>query len=410
MPTYTYPFSGGIDAQTGWGDRWNITFGGTWAFSDGWSIAVTSTEGDFTLGVGRLFINNLGSALMPATVCFTYRNRVYLGLGSQFNFSENGDPTSWEEQNPGAGFVEYLSEFGSQDTIVAFGQLQGRLAVIAERSIQLWQVDADPANFQLVQTLDNIGTLSALAVQQQGDLDVLFLDATGVRSIRSREVTLNAYVDDVGSPIDVFIQVALDAVGGSGACAIVEPQTKNYWLYLNGIIYVLSRHPSAKITAWSEYEPRGDNNATFAAQKFVVLNRRVYCRSTTRGFYVYGGATNTVYDQYAIVTLQTPYLDDKRPGNKKSFQGLSHAKEGKWEISLSADPQSNNFVPFSNFGTTASPDALTDSSYDLGNMESQLIGTHFSAKAVSQPDVAKTSLPVVFGSLLIYYNPAETTG
>src|SRR5229473_4460397 len=101
MPTYNYPFSGGVNAIPGWGDRWNFLFGGTWINGDTWTVEVTSTTGDFTLGLGRLsklnFTNN-PSALLA--VCFTYRDRVYLALGSQFNFSDNGDVTQWEEQGP----------------------------------------------------------------------------------------------------------------------------------------------------------------------------------------------------------------------------------------------------------------------------------------------------------------------
>jgi hypothetical protein len=39
------------------------------------------------------------------------------------------------------------------------------------------------------------------------------------------------------------------------ACAVVEPTTKSYWLYLDGNIYVLSNYPESKILAWSIFKP-----------------------------------------------------------------------------------------------------------------------------------------------------------
>ncbi len=287
--------------------------------------------------------------------------------------------------------------------------MQGRFAVIGRRSIQMWIVDADPAQFTLQQTLENIGTVNGFSIQQIGDYDVLFVDDTGVRSLHASEITLNSSIDDIGGPIDNFIQSALEAVGASGITGIVEPKTKNYWMYLNGSIYVLSRHPNGKISAWSTYEPRDSAGNVFTPEKFVIYLGRVYVRAIAGQFYTYGGTNNTTYDASSQVTFQTPYLDDKRPGTMKQMGALSCVKEGKWTISLSVDPQSNNFVDFLiAHGSAATPNVLTDSTYDIGNVESPIRGTHFALKGVSAS--TSTTLPVIFSSFLLYYNPAELTG
>src|SRR4029077_4855653 len=151
----------GSDGLPAYGQQDKFIFNAGWVVGDLWQILFTaSAQGNFTIGSGVGEGINISLALsdqtpIAPTVCFTYRNRVYVGFGSQFSFSDNGDPTGWEEQAPGAGFVPYLSQLGNQDAITALSQLQGRLAVIARRSIQLWTVDADPNNFALVQTLDN---------------------------------------------------------------------------------------------------------------------------------------------------------------------------------------------------------------------------------------------------------------
>lgn len=404
MPTYNYAFSGGIDAITGFGDRWNFLFGGTWANRfpyEFWSVDLTTGGlGDFTIGTGEL------SDLVP-TVAFTFRGRVYLGLGSQFNFSDNNDPTAYEVQDPGAGFQPFLGQYGAQDIIAGFAVLQGRLAVIGRRSVQVWTVNGDPGQFTLDQILDNVGTFAPLSIQQLGDSDALLLDDTGVRSLRSKEVTLNAYVDDIGSPIDGFIQAALAGLApgtAAAACAITEPLTKNYWLYLNGTIYVLSRHPSAKITAWSTFEPRGNDNALFVPQKFVAYQGFVYVR-TARNLYRYGGTNNTTYDAFSQVTFQSPWLNDKKPGVDKTFTALGGVLQGSWTLKVCTDPQSGTFVPVYNHGDAATPSSLTDSTYDIGRFPIHMLGTHISVQGVSAN--ASTSRPVILSSLLLYYNHAD---
>ena len=100
-----------------------------------------------------------------------------------------------------------------------------------------------------------------------GDLDVLFLSPTGIRSLRVRETTLNAYVNDLGSPIDsLVINDFVQGNNAQNAQAIVDPNTGRYWLFVpntsaaNGVgnIYVLSYYPSNKIRLISIlYDPRG---------------------------------------------------------------------------------------------------------------------------------------------------------
>lgn len=410
MPTYIYPFSGGVNAVPGFGDRWQVGFSGTFAFRDVWRILMgTSSLGEFSVGAGPAVgidpgLAVAGQSAINPTVAMTMNKRVYLGLVSQFNFSENDDPTEWDEQFPGAGFIKYLSAFGSQDVIGAFGQLQGRLAVFGRRSIQMWTVDADPNNFALVQTLDNIGTIAPLSVLQLGDFDLLFLDDTGIRSLRTREVTLNSYVDDVGSAIDVLVKAALLVISATTCCGIVEPETKNAWLYLNGNIYVLSRHPSAKIVAWSIYLPTDNSGATFTPIKFVVYNGRTYVRGSEGGHYVYGGSDNTTYDAFTIVTAQLPWLNDKRPDTMKIGTAINVAAQGNWKMKLSMDPQSNNFVVVvPDRGVAATPNVLVDSTYDVQNYRVPgLKGTHFSLLWTNTPAAAK--LPAILSSAVFHYN------
>lgn len=475
MPTYNYAFSGGSAGINGYGDRWQISFGGTWALFEKWGLIFTSTDGqDYDIGS----INFFGENIFSVPVAATFKDRVFLGTGTQFNFSDNGDPTGWEQQNPGAGFISYLSYFGGQDSVKAISQLQGRLVVLARRSIQIWTTDADPANFALVQELDNVGTRATLSVQNLGDFDVIFLDDTGFRSLRSREVTLNAYPDDIGTPIDSLVQADLQTSNPTGACAVVDPLSKTYWCYLNGKIYVFSRWPSSKISAWSTFLPTyeayttvnpGTNyvggvltpavtqgqvylwtpgahevslvsgtqtlNAagyftaqgntvtingngstvtytgllqlvtvtTFTPVKFVVYNGIVYCRDINNKVFAYGGTNGTTYDG-SVVTVQTPWMDDKQPKLTKLGQGLDVAMSGFWHLAVSYDPTSGVLAPV--FDQVAPTGQETqDSTFDLESVSLSQQGTHMMVQATTDPTWGKVA---TLSILQLHYNRADT--
>ena len=257
----TYPFSGGAAPVDGYGERWIYIFGGTWAFGDTWLFDVQATSGTFDVGQALQTDDVtpvLVKAAVPPSFAVTLANRIYLALGAQFNFCDNNDPTEWYQQGAGAGYVDVLSQYGSQDQIYGFASYQGMLAAFLGNSIQIWSIEADPTNFFLKQALNNIGTKYPFSVQAVGDWDVFFLADSGVRSLRVRDSSLNAITTDVGSPIDSILQAVLQAGNAGTPVSIVESTVNRYWMYMNGVIYVLSFFRTEEIMAWSTYLPTVD--------------------------------------------------------------------------------------------------------------------------------------------------------
>lgn len=252
----TYPIFTAGSYVKAFGDKGLLYFWGNWVVGDSWTMSVVSTAGSFTLGKGRIsdssFVNG-----------FVFRDRAYLANSAKFSFSAISDVTSWEQQNTGAGFVSYASQYGQNDTVQAFAAYQGKLVVFGKQSTQIWQANADPANFALQQSLSNIGTKAPFSVGSLGELEVLFLADSGIRSLRTREMSLNAYVSDIGSYIDSL--VLQDLAGLTDAqkidcCGVVEPGANRYWLYVkratgSSRIYVLNYFPTSKIIAWTTYKP-----------------------------------------------------------------------------------------------------------------------------------------------------------
>jgi hypothetical protein len=193
------------------------------------------------------------------TFLSTFDRKVYGLSGTSVYFSSIDLPSIWNDPNSlGNGFAALTDYCGSPESLVAIAPYQGRLVFLSRRTSQIWVIDADPGNWDLQQTLQGIGTTAALSVQPLGDLDVLLLSDSGIRSLRVRDSSLNAFVNDLGSPIDELVQASIRATSFAivaAACGIVEPTSNRYWCYLNGVIYVLSYFPSNKIVAWTTYTP-----------------------------------------------------------------------------------------------------------------------------------------------------------
>lgn len=440
MPSpYITNFAGGVAPVPAFGQKDKIRFVGTWVAGDTWTIPITSTlEGDFTLGRGNI-------ANEVATCGLKLRNRMYLGIGDSFALSTNGDVTLWEEQDIGAAVISFLSQQGSQDVIYALGTLQGRLAALAAQSIQIWTIDADPANFALQQVLDNTGTRSPLSVKAIGDLDLMYLDASGYRSVRSNQMYLNSTLSDIGTAIDLTVRAALVSYDPALACSIVEPTTKQYWGYLNGTIYVLSNYPTSKIVAWATYKPTYESTITptvltyttviggiyywtkstdlslvcgtttlladggfvataatavaaaipgfpsgtlkrvdtsFTPTKFVIYSGQIYCRGDDNKIYRYGGTDNNTFD-HCRATVELPWLDNGHPSMTKHAQGVDAAISGAWSLYYGLDPSAALTSIGFERGSQVSPSSVADSTFDVGHFPINGNGTHIKLKMIS---------------------------
>lgn len=371
LVTSCEPMAGGAAATTGTGEQHDFTIGGTWASGDTVSVILTDnlTGTQFLAGAGNI------SGKTPS-FAFTFNQKEYLLADARAYFSVLADPTNFNTISElSNGFVEMSDQYASPDNLVAVTSFQGRLAFFSRNNVQIWSAPADPAEWALQQVFDFIGTRSKQSVKTVGDFEVFFLDETGVRSLRVRDNTLNAFSEDLGSPIDELIQAALVASSETqkdNACAIVEPSSKRYWLFLKDTIYVFSNFPSSKVAAWSKYSPTFNNGGAqtaFVPEKFVTFKGQVYCRAGDY-FFIYGGSDNNTYDA-CVASWETPWLEAKTPGTRKVSKSLDVAISGGWKLEAGMDPRSGTLVEV--FNDTAS-------SFDIGTLPYSDRGTHFKLK------------------------------
>lgn len=334
-------FAGGVSGINGRGATTRVTFGGVWAVGDKYSMQLVTPSLTYQLGVGNL------TGVVP-TACIVLSSRVHFIAGSNWYGSDNNDATAWETQAPGAFRVNTANNFKNNEVLVSLQAYQGKMALFSNNTTQIWGLNADPTQIALVQVLANIGTYCPLGPQSIGDLDVIFPSLTGFRSLRVRDSSDNAFVNDLGSPVDLLVQKDITAVGFAAlgtTCSVVEPSANRYWHFVNGHIYVLSYFPAAKIAAaWSQYLPQfivGGVTTSFVPVKFVLQNQQVFILANVAGvFHVFCFGFNTdgsvVYDATKAIA-ETPWSDMKSPGVRKEVQSVDYAITGTWQILGSMD-------------------------------------------------------------------------
>lgn len=267
------------------------------------------------------------------TLARTHKRKLYSPIGSLLWFSELDIPNNIDTGASGSGFVNMSNHQSGSDSVTGLVTYQDRLAIFSRRVIQVWDMQDDDADNAPAQTLYETGTRSPRSVQGFGDLDAFYLSDSGVRSLRARNYTNIAGVNDVGTPIDTLIQEYMDDLTDDQieeAVSITEPRDGRFWLKIGERIFVFSYFPSKKISAWSWYEPG------LEFTDLVSFNGRVYARAGNN-VYLYGGSDNAAYDDCAV-TCALPFDKARKAAHFKHWNGVDIAAENTWNCKLLLDP------------------------------------------------------------------------
>jgi hypothetical protein len=243
--------------------RLQLVIAGTWVQGDIYAVSLTINGVTYQIGGGAINFSQ-------ASFCYTYGKRIYLLAGARVGMSGINLPTKFNDPNvAGAGYIDMSNTIGSNEALVSMSHYQGKLAFASRHYVQIWQPSANPANFQQLQTLENTGVVAKLCMWPLGDLDIFYLADTGVRSLRARDVSSNAYVNDTGAPIDQLIAILYQtctAAEISAACMCVDPKFNRLFVFIPNTasgnqFYVLSYFPNLKVVAWSTFLPTYQDGA-----------------------------------------------------------------------------------------------------------------------------------------------------
>ena len=170
ISTTVTSLSGGVTAVAGVAKRYRLEYTGVWAVNEQLRIVLTDslTGVSYVVGYGTL------ASVSPEFV-FTYRNKENIIAGSGWYFSALALPSVFNDTNGiGNGYIELSDAYSESADAKALAPYQGKIAVFGSNYVQIWQIDADPGSYQLLQILDNIGTIAKDSVKAFGELDVFF--------------------------------------------------------------------------------------------------------------------------------------------------------------------------------------------------------------------------------------------
>lgn len=325
--------SGGVTAVSAVAQVATVTLAGTFEVADTFTITINGTDYKAT-----------GGASGMGRTAYVDKNRVWSPVGSLWRYCMLNTPTVWDPANAtpdnDAGFINVATATEGNERLLVAARYQDLGAIFSEENITLYQLDQDPNNFAFQTTIEHTGTKAPDSVLRYGNDDVFYLDITGVRSLRARSSTDAPFVSDIGNSIDTYVQALVESLSkqevadGKGA---IEPKTGRYWLALGDEILVLSYFPSAKITAWSVYEPTEFGGA--AVQRFVRSQGRIVARAGDY-LYFYGGLTADIQpeDDEVVAEVQTAFLGAQTPATIKFLTGFDIALRNTWNCELCFDP------------------------------------------------------------------------
>jgi len=325
----TANMAGGVAAVTAVAQVYEVAIGsGTFDAEDLWKITIDGT-----------LYQTTGRGAGAGTSAYVYRKRIYSTAGSLLRYCVLSDPTDWTTTAVTAtdsGLINMSSDSEGSQQLLGAATYQGDTAIFGRDTIRIYTLSADADENTIVDTLEQTGTMAAGSIIAYGNLDVFYLDDSGIRSIRTRDGYNAAYVSDVGSAIDAFVQAYMAEAGEetvSRAVAAIDVIEGRYWLAIDERIFALSYYPSSKITAWSYIEPG------FEVQELVRVGKRIYVRSGNT-IYLYGGAAGTTYpsDNEQNIVAETVFMSANDPAGRKRINGFDMGGENDWYVELLVDP------------------------------------------------------------------------
>jgi hypothetical protein len=297
----------------------------------------------------------------------TYQSKVYSVSGKFLYFSAVDNPKLWNS-GTGAGYINLSLQDSDSELLTSIEVYYDKIAIFSTEAVQIWAVDPDPLQNVYTQLLRAAGTSAPRSPLQYGSGDVLFLDPSGVRSLKARDSSNSAAVSDIGSPVDPTINALLIYKGGTymnKATSLLEPSIGRFWMVFPDEILVLSYFPGPKITAWSQF------TVPFTIQHAVTCGGRIFLRDNNDNIYVYGGLDGSSYEA-CNVEIRLPYLDGKKPGHRKVFEAIDATVTGTWRVAVSFD--------FNNPDAEETICTISQPTWNAGRGELQGYDSHFSLR------------------------------
>lgn len=323
----------------------------------------------------------------PGTTVLTLGEKEYTVASKNINFSATRDATKFNQTYDGAGFVTPAMHSTGAATPVSLGTFvnpQGSLGqtllVLCREAIQVWHVEADDENNEMLQVIEDAGTRAGAANIGFGAVHT-FLNHNGFCAItKATDSSNTAEVAEIGAPINGELNAYMATLTQNqrdAAVAAVEPKDKRLWFAVGQRVYVLSNFREAQVSGWSRYD------LEFIISDMTTLNRQLYCRSGNT-IYAYGGTDGATYDA-CRVTVRVANVDAGKPAGFKTLQAADYALTGVWSVATTnnASP-SNQLATIGNLTGTTFNDPIVPLNGHEANIAVEMVHEKTEGAVLSQ--------------------------
>jgi hypothetical protein len=185
-------------------------------------------------------------------------SKVYAADEDIVRYSATVNPLDWTSEDDAGYLPTGLNQYGSNRTAV-LNTYRGNVVSFSASTFQNWQVDPDPANITLLDSMEGIGSTYQQAAHPVAN-DLFYLSPLGVRTVGIAAGTSNLSAGDAGAPIDPLVQAAL-TVDGVRPLAAYYPNRGQYWLCMRPPLPIVTGPsisgdaPDGQVgTAWGPYQ------------------------------------------------------------------------------------------------------------------------------------------------------------
>ena len=313
-------------------------------------------------------------------------SKIFRADGDLVRFSATTNPLDYTTTED-AGYIPFgLQDYGDQP-ITAMGLYRGNIAAFNSQGCQIWEVDEDPENFNLLDAVP-VPCDYPKSLAPVGD-DLRFLTSEGIRALSYAGASVNLQGEYADKAVDPLVEELLAAMIASETVrGLYWAAQGQYWCFFGDVALVLTIHGKGAKSkySWAEY--------TFpsAIDDWTILGTDLYLRSgdkiwqvdedTTTDDYVEATDTGTEFEG----VLQWPYIDLDQPGIDKTMLGFDMVATGTFEIMFGFDQSETQEYSVSNSWTA--PYSLSGDTLPGKPIPFPLRGPSFAMRVVFDGDQA----------------------
>jgi hypothetical protein len=242
-----------------------------------------------------------------------------------YSSSING-PTDWTNSGD-AGYLSVSQQTAGDKILRGFSRYGDKLMLFFSDSVQFWNVFTDPADNELSEAINGVGSINTRSIIDMGGSTVYFSNG-GFRTVGAVAVTGEKNDSDIGA--NIYPETRNVNVSVNTPISVWSPTRSQMLTAIGSIMYVYTNSPQSGVTGWTKY------TLPFVVTDMVENNGVVYMRSG-----------NTIYQFDSTYTLEAnfswiarlAYQHGQTWGVPKSWFCLQAAMQGTTGLRFYVDPR-----------------------------------------------------------------------